>query len=192
MKKMVKALVLMMVLVVSLEATASVSSVFQDIRICMGYFKDDFEKCLQYPVNVQDDCIKGALLTLGACLEAAISELSCPIHGATILSLTCTRTTGAPYLGQYNFTIDKEGDYFVNLWNGGENDTKTRVSSAEIRLNPGISVFRPNDFNKNVYFLVKKVHLQPGNYTLNVLLRSEPNTMVTIIVSDKDWTPVVL
>lgn len=180
------------VLVVLVVSFTTCASLYDQIRVCMGNFIEDLRTCVQLPKDMWETCGRGALLTLGSCLSAAVSEQSCPIHGASILSLTCTRTTGARYLGQYTFTIDNEGDYFVNLWNGSESDTKTRISSAEINLNPNINVFSPNDFNKKAYFLVKKIHLQAGSYTLTVSLKSKPGATVVIVVSDKDWKPVAL
>jgi len=59
-------------------------------------------------------------------------------------------------------------------------------SLTEINLEPYGNLFKPSDFNKNVFELKKEIHLLPGNYTLNAILRSKPGSYITIVMSNKD------
>lgn len=95
------------------------------------------------------------------------------------------RAKGKPKWQFYEFKVQEERDYFVNITNGDLFNQDTACSSAEINLQGYGNLFGPSDFNKNVFEIKKRIHLTLGNYTLNAILRSQVVNL-TIVISNKD------
>ncbi len=133
-----------------------------------------------------EECLANSILKFKECVFQKTKEANSSLYNAIILSVEVQRAKGQPEWESYNYQVEEEGNYFVNVTNGDYFNKETAVSSAEINLDGYGQLFGPQDFNKNVFELKKEIHLLPGNYTLNVLLRSEPGSYITIVISNKD------
>jgi hypothetical protein len=87
-------------------------------------------------------------------------------------------------------TIATEGDYYVNVTNGDQVNKDTMASSATIDLDPIGRIFGPSEIKQKDPFLVKSVHLTPGEYTLTAEVRSKPGSYLTIVVSNVDFSTI--
>ena len=88
-----------------------------------------------------------------------------------------TRTSEAPFeeivrLENPNFE-HFSGDFVLKIQNG--NDKRTRVSSAEIRVD-GILVVDPSDFSKNVTLITKEIFGITPESTIEIKLISSPGS----------------
>ncbi|HNQ77563.1 MAG TPA: hypothetical protein PK747_01340 [Acidobacteriota bacterium] len=122
------------------------------------------------------------------CVHTQTQMWNSMINGAELLSINLSRAKGQPTTECFLFSVAEEDDYFVNLVNGDSVDKNTRVSSATVSLNPGDDIFKPSDFNMNARLLVKPVHLTVGDYSLEVELRSQPDSYLSIVISDRDFS----
>ncbi|MCI5137915.1 MAG: hypothetical protein D3922_05780, partial [Candidatus Electrothrix sp. AR1] len=87
------------------------------------------------------------------------------------------RTKGKPDVYSNTFNA-VPGKALLLVENGLGNDSGSRISSAEIRLN-GILLFGPADFNKNITHHETTVILSESN-TLQVILKGKPGSFLTI------------
>jgi len=98
------------------------------------------------------------------------------------------RKTGQPVVETTSFTVkNPDTTYTLCVYNGGTNPEYKRVSSAIVTLN-GSTVFGTNDFNQQVSVLKKQVTVSAGN-ELQVELRSQPGSALTVIVEGRDEIP---
>ncbi|MBW2078208.1 MAG: FG-GAP repeat protein [Deltaproteobacteria bacterium] len=104
---------------------------------------------------------------------------------------TYVRTTGAPNIYTDPFSaIPGQGNLIVK--NGqidGYNRVTYAIDSAKILLN-GEQIFGPSDFNEHVYSLEAPITLA-GDNALRVELRSDPNSYLTIEVTQEVPSPTV-
>jgi len=95
------------------------------------------------------------------------------------------RERGKPVKITHNFTVQNPvEDTMLRVHVGGlpgSTDDKKVVSSSIISLN-GERLFKPQDFNKKVYYLEAPVTLQRGN-TLEVEVRAKPGGVLTIHIT---------
>ena len=97
------------------------------------------------------------------------------------------RTTGKPNVYTDTFSAAPlEGKLSIK---NGDEDGEHRISSALISVN-GEQVFRPNDFNQQVYRLEAPVNLAEDN-SIRVELRSKPGSYLTVQVTRKEESPTV-
>lgn len=89
------------------------------------------------------------------------------------------RGTEAPVTYTRNFSApDTAQQYTIKVQNG--RDQATRVSSAELQLN-GRTIFGPNDFNKTVEALERKLSLQATNQ-LTLRIPSDPGAFLVVTI----------
>ncbi|MBI3599251.1 MAG: Ig-like domain-containing protein, partial [Nitrospinae bacterium] len=67
-------------------------------------------------------------------------------------------------------------------------EKKTRVSSAEIKIN-GKEIVKEHDFNKKVVRIEKTVLLNHGNNIIEVEVKSGPGAFITVKIEGEDGTP---
>jgi len=101
---------------------------------------------------------------------------------------TFVRSTGKPVVETFSFSIRTlDTTYTLKLYNGGLNSEYSKVSSAIVMLN-GTTVFDNSDFSKQLTTLQKQVAASKSNI-LEVELRSEPDSTLTLILEGADNTP---
>ncbi len=120
------------------------------------------------------------------CISLKTREANSELYNSIVLSIQVHRSKGNPEEEVEYFTVEEEGDYFVNVTNGDYFNKETAVSSAEINLEGYGQLFGPQDFNKNVFQLKKQIHLEPGEYSISTILRSKPDSYLTIVISNRD------
>jgi hypothetical protein len=113
-------------------------------------------------------------------------EATSELYNATILSVEVQRAKGQPQEDVRTFSVEEEGYYWVNVSNGDYFTQGSAVSSADVSLSSIGTLFGPSDFNKNEFLLKKQVHLNPGEYSISTILRSQPGSYLTIVISDRD------
>lgn len=150
---------------------------------CFGDFNRDMTLC-----NLSAPCLETARSTFSRCLIRQTQEASAALYNATLLAISVSRHDGKPTPESVPLTIAEEGDYFINLLNGDQTNKETMASSATVDIDPFGRVFGPNDIKQSVPFLVRGVHLMPGNYTLTVEVRSNPGSYLAVIVSNVDFS----
>ena len=97
------------------------------------------------------------------------------------------RSTGKPVVVTDTFTAQPGSGFSLRITNGGLLAQYARVSSAEIRLN-GVVIAAPSAFGQQVGAIVVPVTLAAAN-TLQVELRSQPSSGITIEISGGATTP---
>jgi hypothetical protein len=132
-------------------------------------------------------CSSFAMTKFSTCLQTATNTSNSGLYNATLLAISVTRHNGQPVPESTSLTIAEEGDYFINVTNGDQVNKETMASSATVDLNPVGRIFYPDEIKWKDPFLVKSVHLTPGEYTLTVEVRSNPGAYLTIVVSDVDF-----
>lgn len=160
------------------------SSCWEDFRVRVMWCDETFPDFS----DAEATCLSGALMGYSDCLRHATYPNNNILFLSKLVSVKMFRSTGKPAEENYNFNIETEGDYFINIANGVKtDDDKTQISSAVIKLD-GKEIIHPSDFNQNVYFKAIPVHLSEGQHTLIVELRSKPKSFVTIVICEKDMT----
>lgn len=167
-------------------------SYFANMQDCFNQLYKNLEKCqgLTDP-TAKDYCCRGAFEVFNRCIANLSTQVGHPLYNSKLPMMKLYRVIGKPTLEQETFTIETSGVYYFNLFNGNETEKNTRVSSALITLNPDITVFSPNDFNKNVHLTVKSMYLEAGTYTLSSELRSESDTYIVLIISNVDFSNIL-
>lgn len=94
-----------------------------------------------------------------------------------------TRSNGVPVtitksIENTDFALFNE-TFFLKIKNG--NNKKTRVSSAEIRID-GVLIAGPSDFSKNVSSLSKKINGLTPTSTLEVTLMGSPGSFIELSI----------
>jgi len=151
---------------------------------CYPTFYREMDDC-KLLIN-QEECINNAITKFKQCAYTATSNVNSYLYNAAVLSVEVQRSKGSPEWESFEFQVQEEGDFFINITNGDYFHQETAVSSAEIEIEGIGQIFGSQDFNKNVFQLKKQIHLLPGNYTLKTIVRSQPGSYITIVVSDKD------
>ncbi|MFB3851834.1 MAG: hypothetical protein ACE14Q_07935 [Acidobacteriota bacterium] len=166
---------------------ASLQSCFDQLKMNLYICKRDFGND---PVMLVY-CNEGAWVIFNRCVNALRFDQNSQLYGTKIPALTFKRSYGQPVLSAETFTIDEDGVYYFNLYNGERGDQSTKISSAFIQIfETGQTIFSPSDFNKNVDFASKPVCLSAGTYTLNVSIKSQPDSYLILIISDKDFSTI--
>jgi hypothetical protein len=168
--------------------------VFANVQNCFNQYMARLSQCRQLFGGDPEGlgaCYDGAFLMLQHCLGNQILDSSSPLFGAKLPLMNFARAKGAPEVSYKTFSIETAGDYYFNLFNGDSSEISTRVSSATVIMEPGSTIFSQSDFNKQVFFLVKPVHLEAGNYTLRTELTGQPGSFFAIIVSDRDFSQFI-
>lgn len=180
--------VIFLLLTISLfSITLGSAGCWEDFRVrimwCSNTFHDDLE--------AKNACLQGAVIGYMDCLKRATHDQADILFNAKILSITFTRSTGAPEIETSPFSVDADGDYFINIANGIKDDGKdTQVSSAIIKVD-GTTVIGPSDLNKNVLFKAIPIQLTAGEHNISVELRSKPDSFVTIVVGDREMAGIM-
>lgn len=161
------------------------SQCWEDFRVRVMWCVDTF------PTGSDGEatCLSGALMGYSDCLKhATYPNQSNTLFFSRLLSVNLFRAKGKPEFEDVTFSVETEGDYYINIANGVRTtDDKTQVSSALIKID-GREILSPSDLNKNVLFKVVKIHLTEGKHTLSVQLRSKPQSFLTIVICEKDMT----
>lgn len=87
-----------------------------------------------------------------------------------------TRIIDNPHFNCFN------GDFILKIRNG--KDKRTRVTSAEIRIN-GILVIGPDDLNKNVTYITRPIPFITPEAKLEVILRGSPGSFIDLWIEGK-------
>jgi len=153
-------------------------------HICSSSYFDGLKSCDL--ISADDDCYREKLTSYSACLMQETANPSSLLYGQILLAESFNRSKAEPTTESQTFTVNEEGDYFVNVINGNEEDKSKRVSSANIKIDGTEEIFKESDFNKNVEVLSRSVHLSQGNHTLEVKVNSQPGSYLTVIVSTFD------
>lgn len=96
-----------------------------------------------------------------------------------------TRGKGAPVV-KYNSFPGIAGDAVLRIFNGSEDDTLEKASSAVISVN-GVNIITHNNFNQQVGYIEIPAILSAGENTLTVMLMGKPGTKIRVeIVQDVD------
>jgi hypothetical protein len=151
---------------------------------CYPTFYREMDDC-KLLIN-QEECINSAIIKFKKCAYLATSNSNSYLYNAVVLSVEVQRAKGSPKWESFEFQVQEEGDFFINITNGDYFHQETAVSSAEIEIEGIGQIFGAQDFNKNVFQLKKQIHLLPGNYTLKTIVKSQPGSYITIVISDKD------
>ncbi len=149
------------------------------------YFAREYE-CSNLIGEQKDTCLENAEIEFKNCANLATKNANSSLYNAIILSVEVKRAKGKPDEEVFEFNVEDEGNYFVNVTNGDGLQKETSLSSARIILNDEYELFSPKDFNKNVFKLSKIVHILPGTHYIKVQVESKPNAYLTILISDKD------
>lgn len=150
------------------------ATLYSDMLICAGLGEG------------REECELEATAKFRRCAIEKTMDATSDLYNATILSIEVQRGKGQPQEDVKTFTVDTEGDYWVNISNGDYFNVETAVSAADIAMSVLGPLFGPSDFNKKVFLLKKEVHLTPGEYSISTILYSQPGSYLTIVISDKD------
>ncbi|MCX7829839.1 MAG: hypothetical protein N2445_02090 [Acidobacteria bacterium] len=161
---------------------------------CFDQLVVDLQACSVFPSDSRERevCIEGAWKTFEDCLGRRTTDKLDVLYKAKLPSIILARANGKPFKGVTSFNIDEPGYYFVNIYNGKEQDISSKVSSAKISISPYDDIFTPSDFNKQVSFLVKKVYLEKGYHSFSGIVKGQPESFLTVVVSDRDLTDIPL
>ncbi len=174
---------------ITYEKSTILNFTSQAWKICSScystYFSRELE-CRNLIGGDIDTCLLNAKNEFKMCAFNQTKNVNSYLYNAILLSVQVQRAKGKPEEVIENFYVEEEGDYFVNLTNGDNINKETSISSGEINIEGIGQIFGPQDFNKNVFQLKKQIHLQPGDYQISTILGSEPNSYITIVVSNKD------
>ena len=162
----------------------SISAVSQAATCCISTFRRQVFECGF--CDLPD--FQNAVINVRACLQSASGADGSPIFNAVLLASTAFRAEGQPKLQEFQFEVDKGGDYYINVINGDPEVKETLVSSATVDIAPLGEFFGPSDFSKQADLLVKPVHLDPGFYSIVTEVRSQPGAYMTVVVCDKDFS----
>lgn len=157
---------------------------------CFPKYYADVAECRSRDLDLQEPCAARARDSLATCLVAATQESDSALNGAILLSVQSARAKSRPQVEGWPFAVAESGDYFFNVVNGDQYYMDSKVSSATVDIAPGERLLGPNELNKNVNLAVKPVHLEAGDYTMSVLVRSQPGSYLTIVISDRDFTAI--
>jgi len=149
------------------------------------YFAREYE-CLNLSDSDKENCLSNAKIEFKNCAILQTKNANSSLYNAIILAVEIKRAKGKPEEEIYEFYVENEGDYFINLTNGNGLQKETSLSSARIILDEENEIFNPNDFNKNVFKLSKIVHLSSGFHNIKVQVESKPDSYLTILISDKN------
>ena len=162
----------------------SISAVSQATTCCISTLRQQVFECgACVPSEFQS-----AVINVRTCLQSATGADGSPIFNAVLLASTAIRAEGQPAPQSFSFEVEKVGDYYINVINGDPEDKGTLVSSATVGIEPLGAFFGPSDFNKGIELMVKPVHLEPGFYSIETEVRSQPGSYMTIVVCDKDFS----
>ncbi|HLF35516.1 MAG TPA: FISUMP domain-containing protein [Cyclobacteriaceae bacterium] len=132
---------------------------------------------INYPGNLQskvDD-----IISIPAASLRSADELSTIYFGP----LTFTRSKGTPITETISLENPEfenyENEFTLKIQNG--DDKKTRVSSAEIKID-GVIIAGPSDFSKNVSSITKEITGLTNTSTLEVRLISTPGSFIILSI----------
>ena len=134
--------------------------------------------------------IAQARATFAHCLLQATQDANSALYNATLLAISVTRHNGTPTAETATFTVVTEADYYVNVTNGDQVNKETMASSATIDMSPGGPIFGHSDIKDHTPFLVRSIHLMPGDYILTAEVFSKPGAYITIVVSSLDFSTI--